>query len=64
MEEHLASLPEVKHGTETMYGKRGCRCDGCRAAAAAARRMRRHADPEATRAYDREYKRRHRDAEV
>lgn len=29
------------HGTEARY-QRGCRCDGCRAAATKARRLRRH----------------------
>lgn len=42
----------AKHGSEAMY-KNGCRCDVCREGAAAARRARRHANPEATRAYDR-----------
>lgn len=44
------------HGTESRYtGELRCRCDLCRAAAATARRERRHADPDATRAYDRAY---------
>jgi hypothetical protein len=47
----------VEHGTEGAYN-RGCSCDECRAAAAAARRRRRAANPIASRAYDREYKRR------
>ena len=42
------------HGTESCY-RRGCRCDECRAAAASARRRRRHADIMAARAYDRAY---------
>jgi hypothetical protein len=45
-------VESAPHGTENRYGH-GCRCDACRAAAAQARRERRHADIEATRAYDR-----------
>lgn len=51
------------HGSETRYrGKNGapCRCDLCRAAASAARKERRHANPEATRAHGRLYKQRYR----
>lgn len=48
----LADLAD-NHGTEWRY-KRGCRCDACRAAAAQCRRDRRHANIDATRAYERE----------
>lgn len=34
---------KVQHGTETRYGRYGCRCDMCRAASAEARRRRRKA---------------------
>jgi hypothetical protein len=47
------------HGTETRY-QLGCRCQVCRDGVADARRQRRWADIEATRAYDRERYRRER----
>jgi len=59
LEEHLAEI-EAAHGTESRYQR--CDCPECRQAAADARRRRRHADIEAARAYDREYKRKRRAA--
>lgn len=58
---YLAEV-EPPHGTESRYVSRRfrCRCDECRAAASSARRTRRAAGIEATRAYDRAYKRRRR----
>jgi hypothetical protein len=53
---------EAAHGTESRYTDRGCRCDLCRAASAAARGARRHANIDATRTYDRDYKARKRAA--
>ena len=55
--QHLADI-ESKHGTEGRYVTRRCRCKLCRTAATEARRVRRARDPEASRAYNREYKRR------
>lgn len=49
----------ARHGTATMY-KNGCRCDGCRLASADAKRAWRKKNPEAARAYDREYQKRRR----
>ncbi len=57
----IKARADLLHGRESSYN-RGCRCDACRDAAADARRQRRHADLEASRAYDREYKRRKRAA--
>lgn len=51
----LASVAAT-HGTESMY-RLGCKCADCLDAQAAARRARRAANPEESRAYDREYKR-------
>lgn len=56
----LAAQPKV-HGTEGGYN-RGCRCASCKDASVEARKRRRHADIERTRAYDRAYKRRSRAA--
>jgi len=50
------ALAQDNHGTESRYSL-GCRCDLCKAASAAARRKRRAADPEATRAYERSRRR-------
>jgi hypothetical protein len=47
----------ITHGTQSGY-KKGCRCDECRAVSNAARSRHRLANIEASRAYDREYKRR------
>jgi hypothetical protein len=52
---------EAARGTTSRY-KNGCRCDLCRAASSAARKGRRHANIDATRAYDRDYKARKRAA--
>jgi hypothetical protein len=51
--QYLAEDFPIQHGTETGYNR--CRCDECKAAAAAARQRRRAADREATRAYWRDY---------
>jgi hypothetical protein len=59
MEMYLRSVrgTAAPHGTETRYTA-GCRCDQCRHAANNERWRRRQANLEASRAYDREYKRR------
>lgn len=56
-EVYRADLEEKKaayHGTEGTYQR--CKCVRCTAAATEARKQRRYATPDATRAYDREYR--------
>lgn len=55
IEEWNKVRPKAAHGTESKY-RGGCRCEPCRMASVAARRKRRHANPEATRQYDNQYR--------
>jgi hypothetical protein len=62
--EYLAQLAQQTpppHGTESRYTK-GCRCEECVRAATEARKRRRRSDPERDAAYQRDYRRRKREA--